>query len=210
MKSLVGGHVFLSASFPSGERGEKFQPFDAAAVADAVSAIVRAVLVSEGKLLFGGHPTITPLVLMIGAELRVRRAVDVFQSEWFRDEVTPATWSIQGSDVGSIHWTPRLSSRDDSLREMRKCMFEFVRPAGAVFVGGMEGILDEHKYFGDVLPDVPRIPIAGPGGAAARLSIETQVFPGDLRRRIGSRHYPFIASLIVDALAKLRVQGVGT
>ena len=115
MKSLVGGHVFLSASFPSGERGEKFQPFDAAAVADAVSAIVRAVLVSEGKLLFGGHPTITPLVLMIGAELRVRRAVDVFQSEWFRDEVTPETWSIQGSDVGSIHWTPRLSSRDDRI-----------------------------------------------------------------------------------------------
>ena len=202
MKCLVGRHVFLSASFPSGERGGRFRPFDAAAIADAVTAIVRAVLASGGKLLFGGHPTITPLVLMIGTELRVRKAVDVFQSEWFKDQITTETLNLYGSEIGSIHWTRRCISRDHSLLEMRRRMFDFVKLDGAVFVGGMEGTIEEYKYVGSVLPRVPRIPIAGPGGAAARLPTEAPDFPDSLRHWIGSRRYPFVASLIVDAIAE--------
>ena len=202
MKSLLGRHVFLSASFPSGKRGERFRPFDAGAIADAVSAIVRAVLARHGKLLFGGHPTIAPLVLMIGTELGVRHAVDVFQSRWFEQEIPAATWDIFGSQVGEIHWTERCRSLDESLQEMRACMFRFVRPAGAVFVGGMEGIIAEHRHVGRVLRGVPRIPIGGPGGAAARLPTESEEFPQVLRGKLASRHYPFLASLIVDALAE--------
>ena len=202
MRTLVGRHVFLSASFPSGNRGERFTPFDAAAIAEAVTAIVRAVLSSGGMLLFGGHPTITPLVLMIGTELRVRQAVDIFQSEWFRDQITTEALDLYGSDIGRIHWTRKCGSRDESLLEMRRRMFEFVALKGAVFVGGMEGIVEEYEYVGSALPDVPRIPIAGPGGAAARLSIEAENLPDSLRHRIRSRRYPSVASLIVDALGE--------
>ena len=202
MKRLVGRHVFLSASFPSGERGDRFRPFDAAEIAEAVTAIVRAVLASGGKLLFGGHPTITPLVLMIGTELRVRDAVDVFQSEWFKDQITTETLGLYGSEIGSIHWTRECTSRDQSLLEMRRCMFDFVDLHGAVFVGGMEGILDEYEYVGNVLPGVPRIPIPGPGGAAAHLPTESVDCPANLRQWIRSRRYPFVASLIVDAIAE--------
>ena len=202
MKSLVGRHVFLSASFPSGERGEQFRPFDAGAIADAVSAMVRAVLLRKGKLLFGGHPTITPLVLMIGVELGVRQAVDVFQSKWFEDDIPSETWGISGSEVGQIHWTRRRTSLNDSLCEMRARMLQFARPAGAVFVGGMDGIVAEHDYVGRFLSGVPRIPIGGPGGAAARLPFDREGFPGTLSEDIGSGHYPFVASLIVDALAE--------
>ena len=200
MKTLAGRHVFLSASFPSGKIGEGVRPYDAAGIADAVTAIVRAVLLNEGKLLFGGHPTITPLVLMIGTELRARQAVDIFQSEWFREEITRETWTLAESDVGVIHWTRRCASLEKSLTEMRRQMLGFVVPAGAVFVGGMSGIPAEHELVGRIWPGVPRIPIAGPGGAAAQLPSAGEDVPEALREQVGSRHYPFVASLIVEAL----------
>ena len=204
LNALAGRHVFLSASFPSGKRGEEVRPFDAAGIADAVTAVVRAVLLSGGKLLFGGHPTITPLVLMIGTELRVHKAVDIFQSEWFQDQIPEEAWDLMKFDVGTIHWTKRCESIEKSLAEMRKQMIEFVWPAGAVFVGGMSGIWVEYELFGSMRPGVPRIPIAGPGGAAARLPDVGTSVPEALKREMSSRHYPFVASLIVEACAAYR------
>ena len=202
MKSLAGRHVFLSASFPSGERGEEVRPFDAAGIADAVTAIVRAVLSRGGKLLFGGHPTITPLVLMIGMELRVRNSVDIFQSLWFEDQITPETRLLAKSEVGTIHWTPRCASLDESLAEMRRQMLKFVRPAGAVFVGGMSGVWAEYELVANIRPGAPRIPVVGPGGAAASLPNRGKDVPKRLWPHVESRHYPLVASLIVDALVE--------
>ena len=197
--SLAGNHVFLSASFPSGDRGKKFEPYSAGAIADAVSAVVRAVLRNEGKLLFGGHPTITPMVLLIGCELEVQDAVDVFQSKWFEGSITEETHRLTESGVGEIHWTEKRDTLPDSLELMREEMFSFGQPAGAVFVGGMEGIPDEHEMFGRRWPGVPRVPLAAPGGAAANLEIEG--LPEELAEQVASRHYPLVASLIVEALA---------
>ena len=210
MRELEGRHVFLSASFPSGRRGEEVRPYDASGVADAVTAIVRAVLLNEGKLLFGGHPTITPLVLMIGAELRVQRVVDIFQSQWFSEQITEETRTLAELGLGTIHWTQRCRTLEASLTEMRRQMFGFVRPAGAVFVGGMSGIRAEYELFGSIRPGIPRIPVAGPGGAAAQLPSAGDDVPKALRERVGSRHYPFVASLIVEACAAHRpAQGKG-
>ena len=79
--SLRGQHLLISASFPSRERGERFQPYDAMAVADAVAAVVRVTLAMDGSVVLGGHPTITPLVLMIGSEFGLKQRVDIFQSK---------------------------------------------------------------------------------------------------------------------------------
>jgi DNA-binding CsgD family transcriptional regulator len=207
MSTLEGRHVFLSASFPSGPRGKEVEPFDAAAIADAVTAIVRAVLLSEGKILFGGHPTITPLVLLIGTELRTRRVVDIFQSDWYADQVTSESIRLVESGVADIHPTPKLDTREESELEMRSQMFDFVRPAGAVFVGGMSGIWDEHALFGDRHPGVPRLPLAGPGGAAARLEPDKEGVSQRIRAELASRHYPFLASLIVEALSDTELNG---
>ena len=170
MKTLDGRYVFLSASFPSGKRGEQVQPFDAPAIADAVTAIVRVVLANKGKLLFGGHPTITPLVLMIGAELRVKNAVAIFQSEWFSNQITEETWMLGELEVGKIHWTPRCKTLDESLAAMRRQMLKECNPIGAVFIGGMSGIWEEHELVRRDLPGVPRIPLVGPGGAASSVA----------------------------------------
>lgn len=204
MKALAGRHVFLSASFPSGQRAEEVRPFDAPGIADAVTAVVRAVLLNGGKLLFGGHPTITPLVLMIGTELRVRKAVDIFQSEWFDGQITQETRELTKFGVGTIHWTRRCESLEKSLVEMRKQMLGFVWPAGAVFVGGMSGIRAEYELVGSIRPGVPRIPVTGPGGAAALLPNADEDIPEALRGEVSSRHYPFVASLIVQACAGYR------
>ena len=40
----------------------------------------------------------------------------------------------------------------------------------AVFIGGMEGILVEHKIFVELHPEAKVIAVPGPGGAARQLS----------------------------------------
>jgi hypothetical protein len=201
MTTLEGRHVFLSASFPSGDRGLDVEPYDADAIADAVTAIVRAVLLSDGAILFGGHPTITPLVLLIGTELLTQNAVDIFQSRWFEDDVTPETIRLVESGLGEIHWMPKLATREASLEAMRSEMLAFGQLAAAVFVGGMSGIADEYDLVGRVHPEVLRLPLGGPGGAAARLLPSEDGLPTRLDGQLDSRHYPFLASLIVEVLA---------
>ncbi len=202
---LFGRHVFLSASFPSGKRAVAVSPFDAAGIADAVSAVVRAVLSNGGKLLFGGHPTISPLVLMIAQELQVQDAVDIFQSEFFKKEVPEETDLLQSCGFGKIYWTENLQYRASSLDRMRRTMLgEFANNlAGSVFVGGMDGITDEYNLVGEFR--IPRIPISGPGGAAAKLTKDTkdECILGHLKDYIHTKHYPFLASLIVEKLSAI-------
>ena len=201
MTSLRGQHVFLTASFPSGERGERFRPYDAAAVADAVAALVRAILSMDGSVVFGGHPTITPLVLMIGSELRLTHSVDIFQSKWLEDKITPETRKLIDSGVGRLHWTRRRETLDESLDLMRREMLGSIRPSAAVFVGGMEGILSEYEHCRRLLPQAPKIPIAGPGGAAAQLSMADAHALDVDEELIRSECYPFVAARVLSAVA---------
>jgi hypothetical protein len=139
---------------------------------------------------------------MIGTELRVEHAVDIFQSEWFENQITDETFRLIESGVGDIHWTPRRDSLESSLAEMRSRMFESSHVVGAVFIGGMSGIWQEYELVGRVLPGVPRIPIAGPGGAAAQVSFEVSDIREDFNALFASHHYPFVASQIVELLAR--------
>ena len=201
MTGLEQRHVFLSASFPSGERGADFEPFDPGAIADAVTAVVRAVLVAKGRLLFGGHPTITPLVLMVASELNAKGAVDVYQSDWFAAEITRETLALQEAGFGAIHWIPGRATREESLQAMREVMLGPDRKLIAgVFVGGMEGVREEYELLQRFQPRVPRVSLVGPGGAAAQFPMdETRSVLGTY---VESRRYPFVASVLVDRLAE--------
>lgn len=201
MTALGRRRVFLSASFPSGKRGTRFEPFDPGAIADAVTAVARAVLVAKGRLLFGGHPTITPLVLMVASELEIEGAVDVFQSRWFADQITRETRTLQDAGFGEIHWTPQRATREQSLETMREAMLAHDRKLIAgVFVGGMEGVREEYELFRRFQPLVPRVSLVGPGGAAAKLPMdETRSVLG---KHVESRRYPFLASVLVHNLAE--------
>ena len=200
MTDLHRATIFLSASFPSGNRGERFRPYDASGIADAVSAFTRSILAGNGKLVFGGHPTITPLVLMIARELSVTDSVVVFQSAWFRDIRIPEVDEIQSERLGVIHWTDCADDLDQSLRIMRTEMIGSVPYDAAIFVGGMEGIHDEYNLFTELRPDIPCFPVSGPGGAAATLPNNGWDILG-LARLHSSRAYPLVALALVDALA---------
>lgn len=201
MTALRHRRVFLSASYPSGKRGARFEPFDPGAIADAVTAIVRAVLGAKGRLLFGGHPTIAPLVLMVASEMDVEGAVDVFQSQWFEDQITPETRALEKAGFGAIHWTPERATRANSLETMREAMLGHDRKLIAgVFIGGMEGVQEEYELFHRFQPGVPRVSLVGPGGAAARLpSDEARSVLG---KHLASKSYPFLASVLVRRLAE--------
>ena len=200
MANLHRATVFMSASFPSGDRGEQFRPYDASGIADAVSAFTRAILAGNGKLVFGGHPTITPLVLMIARELCVTNSVVVFQSAWFRDFRLPEVDEIESERLGVVHWTDKADNLDESVRIMREKMIGSIQYKAAIFVGGMEGIHDEYSLFAEIWPNIPCIPVAGPGGAAKTLPSKGWDTLG-LARLYRSRAYPLAAVAFVDALA---------
>ena len=201
MTALARQCVFLSASFPSGEHRSRFEPFDPGAIADAVTAVVRAVLVAKGRLLFGGHPSITPLVLMVASELDARGSVDVFQSQFFEDQITRETRALEEAEFGKIHRIPKGETREESLQTMREKMLgQDQRLIAGVFIGGMKGVQEEFELFQRFQPRVPRVSLVGPGGAAASLPREGAM--SVLGRHVESKRYPFLASVLVRRLAE--------
>jgi hypothetical protein len=198
--------VLLSASFPSGDRGDRFKPYDPDAVADAVTALVASVFASKGRLVFGGHPTITPLVLRMAADHGAREAVSVYQSEEFRDVITEPTRELERGGFGRIIVTPSSTELPRSLALMRVSMMNDNDDIiGGFFVGGMEGVLEEYAILGEVHPGVVRLPLKAPGGAAARLEPtgrDSEPLPSGVLSWLGSPHYPLVAAELVRFLAE--------
>ena len=49
---------------------------------------------------------------------------------------------------------------------MRKRMFEENNFSAAIFIGGMEGVIDEYRMFREYYPQAITIPLASTGAAA--------------------------------------------
>ena len=154
--------VSWAQAFPTGERGEAFPASDPTSVADAVTAIVRTIFGANGRLVFGGHPTITPLVLHVAGDRGYRDGVDVYQSQWFQRAIPQETLRLERLGFGRIHWTTAAPTLQESLRSMRAKMSNESETVGAIFVGGMEGIRDEWELFATLVPDRPRIALTAP------------------------------------------------
>jgi hypothetical protein len=168
------GAIFLSASVPTREpysldcRPQEIQA--------AINALAQVVL-GRKKLVWGGHPAITPLLWSaaqaVGVEYTL--AVDLFQSRLFQN-VLPAE-NQHFANVTLVD--PVGEDVEASLLEMRKAMFTSTEFEGAVFIGGMHGILDEHKLFTSYWPGAKCIPIAQTGGAAVQLARDLSYLPPD-------------------------------
>ena len=192
-----GDIVFLSASVPY--RPGWTEDASPAEIEEAIVSIARAVFARHGRLLFGGHPSVSPLVAAIAGEYfpadpgRRLRPVITFQSEYYRGKLPDETWQLARMGWSSIQWTPLVTGPDGSkdqagsLRLMREWMLlgpkapaeviaeHGLRPPKAMLaVGGMEGIFEEARLFGDnrfrwgATPP-PIYAIASGGGAAKRL-----------------------------------------
>ncbi|WP_321319216.1 hypothetical protein [Labilibaculum sp.] len=155
-------NIFLSASIPIQERHQKYiNTADIIAIRDAVIALVTTVI-PDHRLIWGGHPSITPLInyVMGKLDLDIQEHVKLYQSKFF-EHLFPE----DNNKFKNIVFTENLGKPEESVELMRNIMFSENDFAAAVFIGGMEGIEDEYKIFKDYHPDALLLPIASTGAA---------------------------------------------
>ena len=162
-------NIFLSASIPLPERDPKYiDTADVIAIRDSVLALATVVL-PQYRLVWGGHPSITPLIAQVlhhfGRE--ANNHVTLYQSLYFE-----RLFPLENESVAHIIKTPDLGDREKSLFEMRTQMIRDNQFVAAFFIGGMEGVDEEYKMFTSFHKDAKIYPIASTG-AAAKLIYDT-------------------------------------
>ncbi len=159
-------NIFLSASVPKVGR-EYYGTEDVIAIRDAVIALASAVLSNpDYHLIWGGHPSITPLISQVleRLELKMSDKVTVYQSAWYQDR-----FPLENRNIGCKIVTEKLDSEDSSIRLMRERMIMDNQFYAAVFIGGMDGIFKEYELFRDAHPEAIVLPIASTGAASKAL-----------------------------------------
>ncbi|MCX8743899.1 hypothetical protein J3U68_00535 [Snodgrassella sp. B3882] len=156
--------IFLSASIPLPDRDPKYiGTADISAIRDAVNALAK-VVIPNAILVWGGHPSITPLIRVILEKLKidVSKHVVLYQSEFF-NKIFPA----DNEQINCIKLINEIKdNKDESLALMRKEMIEGNDFIAGIFIGGMEGVEDEFKLFKQYHPDALLLPVATTGAAA--------------------------------------------
>jgi hypothetical protein len=156
---------FLSASIPDPRRDPKyFDTSDMVTIRDAVLALTTVVL-PRGRLVFGGHPAITPMVREVAEFMdqgSFLRRVIIYQSAYFERHMPSDNQSFENVVI-----TRSAGAKEASLLVMRKRMFREHHFAAAFFIGGMDGVEKEYDLLMRMQPRVKCFPIASTGAAAA-------------------------------------------
>lgn len=159
--------VFLSASVPLPDRDPRFMAtVDVVAIREAIKALVGEV-VPKGRIVYGGHPAITPLMALLlrGLGFEARRRIILYQSAYFADQ-----FAQENDDFIELRLVPAVGkSRKKSIKAMRWRMIEETAFDVGVFIGGMEGVLEEYDLFKNRHPQARLWPIASTGAAAKEL-----------------------------------------
>ncbi|MET3414049.1 hypothetical protein [Methylobacterium sp. 1030] len=175
--------VFLSASVPDPARDPAyFDSSDVIAIRDAVRALATVVL-PKGRLVWGGHPAITPLIRVVAEGIGATRAesVTLYQSRFFRKDIPADNTAFE-----RVVWTRSArGNRERSLAILRREMLASERFDAGIFVGGMEGVEAEFDLFKQMQPAAAAVPIASTGAAAARIfERNRQQFPAELETNL--------------------------
>ncbi len=188
--------VFLSASIPIEERDKRyFVTADFIAIRDAVRALA-TVVIPHSKLVWGGHPAITPLIryVMNRMNTNVREHVTIYQSNYFRK-----FFPVDNFDFEDIRIIPESSTRDSSLLEMRNAMIRQNDFRAGIFIGGMEGVEEEYFIFKEAHPKALLLPIASTGAAAQMIYENTYPLP-DSRLKNDYAYMALFKSLLKETL----------
>jgi len=159
--------VFLSASIPALGRGDFYETADPFLIQTAVREFV-SVALGRRLIVWGGHPAITPMVWAVCEDLGVSYAnsVVLYQSKFF-EEMFPE----ENKRFGNVVYVDAVDEdRSQSLLQMRRDMLSRKDLESAVFIGGMEGVLEEHALFSQFHPNATVLPVPAPGGAARQLA----------------------------------------
>lgn len=159
--------IFLSASVPVAGRGDYYSTADPFLIQIAVREFVTAVL-GRRLIVWGGHPAITPMLWAVCEDLGLKysKAVVLYQSRFFTG-LFPEE-NLHFDNVQYVDAVP--GDREASLLAMRKEMLARHDLDTAVFIGGMEGILNEYRLFVELHPGAKVLPVPAPGGAARQLA----------------------------------------
>lgn len=159
--------LFLSASIPQPDSGRFFDDANPFLIQFAVRELVTAVL-GRRRIIFGGHPAITPMIWAVCEDLGVSYAtgVVIYQSKFFTE-----SFPAENSRFRNVEYIDEIpGDREASLLRMREAMLSRADLDAAVFIGGMQGVMDEHAMFGRFHPDANVIAVSAPGGAARELA----------------------------------------
>ena len=159
--------IFLSASVPVMGRGDFYKDADPYLIQFAVREFVITAL-GRRKIVFGGHPAITPMICTICADLGVNFTDNVvlYQSQFFAQH-----FPEENTRFNNVVYTEAgPDDREASLLLMREAMLSRPNLTAAVFIGGMEGVLEEYALFTRLHPNATVLAVAAPGGAARQLA----------------------------------------
>lgn len=187
-------NIFLSASVPLPDRDPKYiETADIIAIRDAVIALATVAL-PHHRIIWGGHPSITPLIyyVMEKLELRIQEHVTLYQSKFFEKYFLP-----DNNKFENVILTESTGERNSSLLVMRKRMFTESQFAAGVFIGGMEGIEDEYRMFIAYHDNALLLPVASTG-AATRIVYDT-LLPDNFKNPRLEKDYAYM-SLFQDLL----------
>lgn len=156
-------NIFLSASIPLPERDLKYyNTADIIAIRDAVIALATLVL-PKYRLIWGGHPSITPLIYYVLEKLdvNIQEHVVLFQSKFY-EKYFPE----DNNKFNNVKLTEGLENKESSLKLMRENMFRSYKFSAGVFIGGMDGVEKEYEMFKEFHPDALLLPISSTGAAS--------------------------------------------
>ena len=171
--------VFLSASVPDPDSPNFIRDADAVAVVSAVRALI-FVLLGRKPLIWGGHPSITPMIWSVAENLKTSYTewVKLYQSNFFEDK-----FPEQNKKFKNVEFVDRVDGkREESLYNMRVRMFSKNSFSTAIFIGGMEGVLDEARLLSQISPETQLIPILSTRGATQEVLEYSKVSEEMLQR----------------------------
>jgi hypothetical protein len=167
--------IFLSASVPVAGRGQYYETADPFLIQCAVRELAIAV-VRNMKIVWGGHPAITPMIWSICEDLDVDYAESVVL---YQSRVFEGRYPEENERFDNVVYTDAVNGNiPESLRLMREQMLSREDLIGAVFIGGMDGVEEEHDLFKHFHPGAVVLPVAAPGGAALNLARDQGYFSG--------------------------------
>lgn len=192
--------IILSASVPSQKRSEKYKENYTKIknaqiqIDEAVIGLSRNIFQAGGRLTFGGHPAISPLVAMVATEYSVNKEIEnvirkerggkrinIFQSKAYEAVSPKETTSLFDLGFSDIIWTDAKNGEEYSpeIQKTVQCneSLEFMRREmmkgdvdGLVCIGGMEGVELEFELFREIHPRKPIFVLKSTGGASKILA----------------------------------------
>lgn len=173
--------IFLSASVPDIE-SPYYKSCDPVLIQAALRSFLFTVL-GRKHLVFGGHPSISPLILAACEDLGImnKNAVTIFQSKHFSE-----SFPEDNLQFANFIATPIGKDLGNSLDIMRARMFSTYHYDAAVFIGGKEGIVTEYELFKKLCPKAKILALKSPGGAAAKIQGEATNEDDELLDYVGA------------------------